>query len=118
VLLAHSGDSTDADHLSSLADAGFLLGMDRFGIDTILGFEERVGIVVELCRRGYAGSMVLSQDAACYIDWVAPDLKPFLPNWHYQHVLADVVPALLAAGVTQDQVDQMLIGNPRRFFES
>jgi phosphotriesterase-related protein len=117
-LLAHSGDSTDAEHLSSLADAGFLLGMDRFGIDTILGFEERVGIVVELCRRGYAGSMVLSQDAACYIDWVAPDLMPFLPNWNYQHVLRDVVPALLAAGVTQDQVDQMLIGNPRRFFES
>jgi phosphotriesterase-related protein len=117
VLLAHSGDSTDADHLSKLADDGFLLGMDRFGIDAILGFEERVGIVVELCRRGYAGSMVLSQDAACYIDWVAPDLMPFLPNWHYQHVLADVVPALLERGVSQDQVDQMLVANPRRFFE-
>ena len=118
VLLAHSGDSTDADHLSQLADAGFLLGMDRFGIDTILGPDERVGIVVEMCRRGYAASMVLSQDAACYIDWVAPDLMPFLPNWHYQHILSGVVPALLEAGVTQDQVDTMLVGNPRRFFES
>jgi phosphotriesterase-related protein len=118
VLLAHSGDSTDADHLSQLADAGFLLGMDRFGIDTILGFDERVDIVVELCRRGYAGSMVLSQDAACYIDWVAPDLMPFLPNWNYQHVLGEVVPALLERGVSQEQVDQMLVANPRRFFEA
>ncbi len=117
VLLAHSGDSTDAEHLSALADAGFLLGMDRFGIDTALDFDGRVGIVVELCRRGYAASMVLSQDAACYIDWVAPDLLPFLPNWNYLHVQKDVVPALLARGVTQDQVDQMLIGNPRRYFE-
>jgi phosphotriesterase-related protein len=116
VLLAHSGDSTDADHLSQLADAGFLLGMDRFGIDTILAFEERVGIVVELCRRGYAESMVLSQDAACYIDWVAPDVLPFLPNWTYLHVLRDVVPALLERGVTQEQADAMLIGNPARFF--
>jgi phosphotriesterase-related protein len=118
VLLAHSGDSTDANHLSELADAGFLLGMDRFGIDTILDFEGRVGVVVELTRRGYAGSMVLSQDASCHIDWVDPDLMPFLPNWSYLHVQRDVVPALLDRGVTQDQVDAMLIANPRRFFES
>jgi phosphotriesterase-related protein len=117
VLLAHSGDSADADHLSQLADAGFLLGMDRFGIDTILDFEGRVGIVVELCRRGYAGSMVLSQDASCFIDWVQPDLMAFLPNWSYLHVQRDVVPALLDRGVTQDEVDQMLVANPRRFFE-
>lgn len=117
VLLAHSGDSTDADHLSTLAEAGFLLGMDRFGIDTTLDFQSRVGIVVEMCARGHAGSMVLSQDAACHIDWVQPDLLPFLPNWHYLHVQQDVLPALLERGVTQEQVDQMLIGNPRRFFE-
>ena len=118
VQLAHSGDSTDADHLSALADAGFLLGMDRFGIDTGLDFDSRVGIVAELCRRGFAGSMVLSQDASCYIDWVQPDLLAFLPNWNYLHVQKDVVPALLERGVTQEQVDQMLIGNPRRYFEA
>ena len=115
VMLAHCGDSTDAEHLSALAEAGFLLGMDRFGIDTLLDFEGRVGIVVELCRRGFAGSMVLSQDAACYIDWVQPDIMAFLPNWTYLHVQRDVVPALLERGVTQEQVDQMLVANPRRF---
>jgi 3alpha(or 20beta)-hydroxysteroid dehydrogenase len=26
------------------------------------------------------------------------------------------VPALLAAGVTQSQIDEMFVGNPRRFF--
>jgi phosphotriesterase-related protein len=117
VLLAHSGDSTDADHLSQLADGGFLLGMDRFGIDAILDFDARVGIVVEMCRRGYAASMVLSQDASCYIDWVQPDLMAFMPNWSYLHVQRDVVPALLERGVTQEQVDAMLVANPRRFFE-
>jgi phosphotriesterase-related protein len=117
VLLAHSGDSTDADHLSQLADAGFLLGMDRFGIDTILDFDGRVSIVVELCRRGYAESMVLAQDASCYIDWIQPDFLPLMPNWTYLHVQRDVVPALLERGVSQDQVDAMLVANPKRFFE-
>jgi len=118
VVLGHSGDSTDVDHLESLAQQGFTLGMDRFGIHVETTFEQRCDTVVELCRRGLADRMVLSQDAACYIDWVAPELMPLMPNWHFQHVLRDVVPALLERGVTQDQVDQMLVGNPRRFFET
>jgi phosphotriesterase-related protein len=32
VVLGHSGDSADVDHLSALADLGFILGMDRFGL--------------------------------------------------------------------------------------
>ena len=118
VLLAHSGDTTDADHLTELAEAGFLLGMDRMGINLEVSFEDRVGIVVEMCNRGYAGSMVLAQDASCYIDWIQPDLMGLLPDWHYLHVQKDVVPALLERGVTQEQVDQMLVGNPRRYFET
>lgn len=116
VLLAHSGDTTDADHLSGLAEQGYLLGMDRFGIDATLGFEDRVGIVAELCRRGFASSMVLSQDAACYIDWIDPAFKGALPNWHYLHVLRDVVPALAERGVSEAQIDEMLVANPRRYF--
>ena len=42
VVLGHSGDTTDLDYLSELADAGCLLGMDRFGLDVITPFEERV----------------------------------------------------------------------------
>src|SRR5262249_60994449 len=63
VQLAHSGDSEDVDYLASLADAGFQLGMDRFGLDSALPTDKRVATVAELCRRGYGGSMVLSQDA-------------------------------------------------------
>jgi len=39
VVLGHSGDSADLDHLSALADAGFWLGMDRFGINFEVTFE-------------------------------------------------------------------------------
>ncbi|NMN96259.1 phosphotriesterase family protein [Antrihabitans stalactiti] len=117
VQLAHSGDSTDADHLAELAEAGYLLGMDRFGIDIILPFEQRIDIVVEMCRRGYAASMVLSQDASCHIDWAAPEMLALLPNWTYFHVLRDVVPTLLERGVSDADIEAMLVGNPRRWFE-
>jgi phosphotriesterase-related protein len=117
VVLGHSGDSTDADHLAELADAGFVLGMDRFGINLETTFEARADIVVELCRRGYAGSMVLSQDASCYIDWIEPSVMPFLPQWHYTHLFEDVLPYLVEHGVTQEEIDTMLVGVPRAFFE-
>jgi len=118
VVLGHSGDTTDADHLSELADAGFLLGMDRFGINLDTTFEARADIVVEMCRRGYAGSMVLSQDAACYIDWVDPGVMALLTDWRYTHIHEDVLPYLRAHGVTDEQIDTMLVANPRRYFDN
>ncbi len=113
VVLGHSGDSSDADHLSALAEAGFVLGMDRFGINLETTFEARADIVVELCRRGYAGSMVLSQDAACYLDWIEPAVMKFLPQWHYEHISTEVLPYLREHGVTEQQITTMLVDVPR-----
>ncbi len=118
VVIGHSGDSTDLDYLKALADEGSLLGMDRFGIDVILGFEQRVDTVVALCAAGYADRMVLAHDASCYIDWFAPGaVAEVAPNWHYEHISRDVLPALRARGVSEAQIGAMLVENPRRYFE-
>lgn len=117
VVLGHSGDSDDPDHLTALADLGYVLGMDRFGIDALLPFEPRVNIVVEMAKRGYADRMVVSQDASCYFDWLDPAFSTVLPNWHYLHITSDVLPALRKLGVSDDDIDAMLVGNPRRYFE-
>jgi phosphotriesterase-related protein len=117
VVLGHSGDSTDADHLQALAEAGYILGMDRFGINLDTTFEARADIVVELCRRGLAEQMVLAHDASCYIDWLAPGVMDLLPQWNYLHITTDVLPYLLDHGVTEAQIETMLVDNPRRIFE-
>jgi phosphotriesterase-related protein len=114
VILGHSGDTADCDHLAKLADAGFMLGMDRFGINLEITFETRANTLVEMCRRGYAERMVLSQDAACYIDWIDPNVLPFLPQWHYLHIQDEVLPYAREHGVTEEQIATMLTANPRR----
>ena len=116
-LLGHSGDTTDADHLSALADAGFVLGMDRFGIYLETTFEARCDVVVEMCRRGYAERMVLSQDTSCYIDWIDPQVMALLPQWTYTHIHEEVLPYLREHGVTDEQIETMLVTNPRRYFD-
>lgn len=118
VIIGHSGDTTDLDYLEQLIANGSYLGMDRFGIDTFLPFAERVETVAELCRRGYAGRMVLSHDAACFNHWLPEQLVPvMLPNWHYHHIHDQVIPALKEHGVSEAQIHEMLVENPRRIFE-
>jgi phosphotriesterase-related protein len=118
VMLAHCGDTTDIGYLEDLAASGALLGMDRFGLDVILPFEERVATVVAMCERGHADRMILSQDASCYSDWFPPGLEEqVMPNWHFLHVVQDVLPALRERGADDAQIDLMMRGTPRAFFE-
>ncbi len=116
-MLGHSGDSTDLDHLTALADQGFLLGMDRFGLNVETTFEARADTVVALCERGYADRMVLAHDAACYVDWIDPNVIGLLTQWNYLHIHDEVLPYLREHGVTDAQIDSMLVGTPRRYFE-
>jgi phosphotriesterase-related protein len=103
-----------------LADAGVLLGMDRFGLDVFNPGTERVKTIAALASRGYAPSMVLAHDANCFIDYwggAHDAARPVaLPNRHYEHISDDVLPALLDVGVTQKQIDTMLVENPVRYF--
>ncbi len=119
VIVGHSGDTTDLDYLQELIANGSYIGMDRFGIDTILPFEDRVNTVAAMCMRGHANRMVLSQDASCFIDWLPEQALPaMLPNWHYLHIHNDVIPALLNRGIPQEQIQTMMVDNPRKIFET
>jgi phosphotriesterase-related protein len=118
VVIGHSGDTIDLAYLEELVGNGSYIGMDRFGIDTILSFEDRVNTVAAMCQRGHAGKMVLSHDAACYNHWLPQRPLPMiLPQWNYLHIHNDVIPALKQKGVTDAQVETMLVRNPRKIFE-
>ena len=118
VIIGHSGDTTDVGYLEELIGNGSYIGMDRFGLDVFLPFEDRVDTVARMCERGHADKMVLSHDAMCFNDWLPEELVPVaLPNWHYLHIHNDVLPALKQRGVTDEQITTMLVDNPRKIFE-
>lgn len=119
VVIGHSGDTDDIDYLRRLCDRGSYIGMDRFGIDIFLANDRRVAAVVRMCELGYSEKMVLSHDAACYFDWTHPDLrKKLMPDWNYNHLPDNVIPALRQAGVSEEQIRTMTVDNPRRIFEA
>jgi phosphotriesterase-related protein len=118
VVIGHSGDSEDTGYLRKICDRGSYIGMDRFGIDIFLENDKRVATIVRMCELGYAEKMVLSHDASCYFGWVDPPLREkILPNWHFNHISDKVIPALMQAGVTEEQIKTMTADNPRHIFE-
>jgi phosphotriesterase-related protein len=121
VVLGHSGDSNDLDYLRRLMDRGATIGMDRFGLDMFNPTAERVATIAALAAAGYTDRMVLAHDAACYMDYfsgaAAQDLlNQAAPNWNYNHISDHVLPALRQAGVSDQDINAMLVDNPRRYF--
>jgi phosphotriesterase-related protein len=116
VIIGHCGDSTDLDYLRRVADQGSILGMDRFGMHSLLPFEDRVATIVALVERGYLDSITVSHDCFCWTDALPAEYVEAL-HLSYVHISHKVLPALRDAGLTQAQLDTILIDNPRRHFE-
>jgi phosphotriesterase-related protein len=92
--------------------------MDRFGIEIYLEKVKRVDTIIKMCEMGYAGQIVLSHDAACHFGWAdAAILKAVVPDWHFNHIPDDILPALKSGGVTDEMITQMTVDNPRKVFE-
>lgn len=121
VVVGHAGDSNDLDYLKWIMDQGATIGCDRFGLDMFNPTEERVRTIATLCAAGYTDRIVISHDAACYMDFFSGEesqqmLSQAAPNWHYLHISRDVLPALREQGVTDAQITSMMVDNPRRYF--
>jgi phosphotriesterase-related protein len=114
VQIAHTGDTDDLDYIEELLATGCWIGMDRYGLDIILPTDRRNATVVELCRRGHAGRMMLSHDACATIDWFPEEMiREAAPNWHMTFLFETVLPDLRAAGVGDAELTTMLEANPR-----
>jgi phosphotriesterase-related protein len=116
IVIAHAGDSNDLDYLRELATSGASLGCDRFSIEHFNPDANRIETLTTLVAEGLTDRIHLGHDAACFADFMAHNPPFARERPDYLHISTKIIPALLANGVTQAQIDQMLIENPRRFF--
>jgi phosphotriesterase-related protein len=116
IIIAHAGDSNDLAYLRAIADTGAVLGFDRFNIPHFNPDVKRIETLAALAAEGYADRVHLGHDAACFYDFMTGDPNFANEKPDYLHISTTILPALLEAGVTQEQIDQMLIANPRDLF--
>jgi len=117
VVVAHAGDSNDLDYLRAIGDTGAVLGFDRFNIPHFNPDDDRMRTLLALLEEGYGDRIHLSHDAACFMDFMVGDPAFADERPDYLHISTTILPALLERGVTQAQIDELMVDNPRRFFE-
>ena len=117
IVVAHAGDSNDLDYLRAIGDTGAVLGFDRFNIPHFNPDEDRMRTLLALLEEGYGDRIHLSHDAACFMDFMVGDPAFADERPDYLHISTTILPALLERGVTQAQIDELMVDNPRRFFE-
>jgi phosphotriesterase-related protein len=121
VQIAHTGDTDDLDYIERVLEKGVYIGMDRYGLEIFLPFESRNATVIALLERGYADRMFLSQDFCATLDWYPVEMEQQLldagaaKGWSMTLVLDQVIPILREGGMTDEQLEQMMVLNPKRW---
>ncbi|KLU61160.1 hypothetical protein CEB3_c23800 [Peptococcaceae bacterium CEB3] len=123
IVIGHMcGNTQLADHVRVLK-TGVFVGFDRFGLEGVVGApldSLREAVLIGLMGTGYDKQILLSQDTVNF--WLGrplvlpPLVQQMLAKWHPTHIFEDVIPALKKAGITDEQIDTILIENPRRLF--
>lgn len=123
VMIGHMCGNTDMQyHLNTLAK-GVYISFDRFGLQVIAGCptdNDRETLLAGLCAAGYADQIMLGHDAI--LNWlgrpvaVPEQALPLIANWNWNNIMANVIPAIKKMGVSDEQINMMLVENPKRFF--
>jgi phosphotriesterase-related protein len=117
VMIGHSNETTDLGYLEQVIAGGSYLGWDRCGLGVTVPLDDQLDTLAKLCDRGYAGRVMLSHDKASFTDWFTNAEQDFvLPDWQFSYIHSALLPGLRERGVSDDQIDQMLVRNPRDFF--
>ena len=122
IQIAHTGDSDDLDYIRRVLDTGVFIGMDRYGLPMFLPTENRNRTVLALLEQGHADRMMLSQDYVVAIDWFPEEAVEQLvaggmvqEDWSMTLLFETVIPQLREQGLTDEQLDTMMVRNPRRW---
>lgn len=103
-----------------LVKAGCHLAYDEWGTEgyypeslsttDVLNDAQRIAQIKDLFSRGFGGQVLVSYDLAYKCRYSS------YGGHGYAHLLQNAVPAMSRRGMTQEQINALLIENPKRFF--
>lgn len=124
VVICHSDVENREDYIFELLDKGVYIEFDNFGKEMatdrwdcrpgsgrFVTDWDRVRLVKKIIDRGYVKQLLFSCDVC---------LKSVLHaygGWGYDHILVHILPMLDELGVTQENIEEILIHNPARWLD-
>ena len=110
------------DGARKMADSGCFIEYDTFGHlmspfssqGHVMDFpseSQRINAIKQLIEDGYLANILISQDS------FLKELMTTYGGFGYAHILRDIVPVMLAKGISEEQVHTLLIENPKHFLQ-
>jgi phosphotriesterase-related protein len=116
-IIGHSGDRDDHDYQRSLAERGTYVGLDRFGLEMVLDDDTRIKNLIQLIESGHRDNILVSHDhVICLLGRIGPMMVGMAPNWSLTRIFDYVVPQLRKLGVSDADIEHILVDNPRTLF--
>lgn len=111
VTLGHVDRNPDLQYHKKMAKQGVTLGYDgpsraKYWPDSVL-----IDLIKGMCEAGYADNIMLGGDNGRASMW-----PQYGGGYGHNYILDIFVPRLLENGISQEDIDKMLIYNPRRQF--
>ena len=128
-LIGHCCGNPDPEYHRRVVDGGSYIGFDRIGILRLQPDEVRADNLVKLVRSGHRAQIMMSQDRHC--GWLGKfarqlsaqeqahiDAQRAAGNWPppYTYMFTDFIPMLKQRGLSDHEINSILLDNPRRFF--
>jgi phosphotriesterase-related protein len=123
IVICHLDIELDVDYMAAILRRGAFLEFDNFGKEFVIepserGFAggifardlERVQIIRRLIDEGHLSQILITNDIC---------LKTMLCRYGghgYAHILKNVGPLMIADGIASENIDRMMVDNPRRLF--
>ena len=122
VYIGHSNDDTDMDYRLGLLNKGVWLGLDRFPYGATPGtpnWEGRTELVKQLIDAGFAHRIMLGHDYIVSGSQRNRELGEQSPAYNphsFLFITRRVLPRLKELGATDQDINTIMVENPRRFF--
>jgi phosphotriesterase-related protein len=116
VAISHCDELVEPDWHAQIAERGAVLSFDTFGSETYFdrSFQqeprdtERIECVLRLLEKGHGSQITLAHDICTRMQF------RHYGGWGWDHLLTTIVPRMRHAGVSQQELDVMLIDTPMR----
>jgi len=113
----------EARYLEDIARQGGSLLFNNFGFEFDTPWPDLTCLLHHLCDAGYQDKILMSVDCNWTwneegkIEFEAERVHPETARRTFAYMMTEVVPALLEAGFTGQDIHTFLVENPRKFFE-
>lgn len=108
VVVGHMHSYPYHEYHAEVARRGAFVTFDRMGVTNAFEQQRIIRLIRQMIEAGYVNHLMLSQDVCFRSDLVA------YGGVGYGYVHGDLLPLLREAGVTDEQLHQILMVNPRR----